>query len=84
MLNNFKELFKILGFKGTITDNGKTLKLTYIGDNDLGVYKFLKIRDAFEVSSNGLINEVGYLYNFITFDDNLFMVSQVSYEDLDG
>ena len=80
MLSNFEELFKILGFNGEIIDDGKTLILNYVEDNDLGLYKFLKIRDAFDVSSDGLINEVGYLYNFAVCGND-FIISEYSSEE---
>ena len=83
MLDNFKELFEILGFDCEIKRDydGNRLELTYGGD-DLGLYKFLKIRDAFDVNQDNMINKIGYVYNFAVFDEDRFMVSELTYDEI--
>ena len=84
MLYKFKELFETLGFECELKNDydGHRLELTYTCDDDFGAYKFLKIRDAFDVNTNNLINEFGYMYIFTTFANNEFIISEVGYEDV--
>ena len=84
MLETFKQLFEVMGFECSIKNDydGHRLELTYILNDDLGTYKFLKIRDAIGCSCNNIINEVGFDYNFATLLDGSFMVSELSYEDI--
>ena len=84
MLETFKDLFEVMGFECSIKNDydGNRLELTYVNDDELGAYKFFKIRDAINCSVENLINEVGFDYNFVYFDNNVFMVDELSSDDV--